>query len=197
MLLIVFTFLILTGESYGIECLQCTDAVLNSSLPSTVKLFLSAFESTYRTPECENAQTAQAASAVTLNTCTDAPGPGQVNRCGRLVGTLRVSIDPPLIDKIELPIHFHGRGCFIVEQSLGGGGCYRDKRIIDQQRGALSNVLKGISFLQLGEFNGVLCINGPNNLDAWGTNGIIRHAFSWATVFLCAIASIVVLNKTY
>ncbi|CAC5418030.1 unnamed protein product [Mytilus coruscus] len=169
----------------GIECLQCTDAVLNSSLPSTVKLFLSAFESTYRTPECENALTADAASDVTLNTCTDAPGPGQVNRY------------PSLIDKIELPIHFHVRGCFIVEQSLGGGGCYRDKRIIDQQRGALSNVLKGISFLQLGEFNGVLCINGPNNLDAWGTNGIIRHAFSWATVFLCAIASIVVLNKTY
>ncbi|CAC5390430.1 unnamed protein product [Mytilus coruscus] len=197
MLLIVFTFLILTGESYGIECLRCTDAVVNSSsIPSAVRYLLKTFESTYRTPECEKAQTAQAASDVTLNTCTDAPGPGQVNRCGRLVGTLKVLIDPLLVGKIEFPVHFHIRGCFIVEQSLGGG-CYRDKRIIDQQRGVLSNVLKGIATLQLGVFNGVLCINGANNLDAWGTNGTIRHAYSWATIFLCAIASMVVLNKTY
>ncbi|CAC5403669.1 unnamed protein product [Mytilus coruscus] len=69
---------------------------------SAVKFLLSTFESTYRTPECENAQTAQAASDLTLNTCTDAPGPGEVNICGRLVGTLKMSIDPLIFDKIGI-----------------------------------------------------------------------------------------------
>lgn len=83
---------------------------------------------------------------------------------------------------IELPVYFHIRGCFVVDQSLGGG-CYRNHRLIDQYKDSMSNYLnvEGTSSVQLGEFNGVLCINGANNVDPWKTNLAIRHNHCWVT----------------
>jgi len=38
-------------------------------------------------------------------------------------------------------------------------GCATDKSIINQQRGILSNALKVINYLNLGAFDGRLCVN--------------------------------------
>lgn len=84
------------------------------------------------------------------------------------------------ISIIELPIYFHIRGCFFVEQSLGGG-CYRNHRFIDQYKDSMSKYLEGTGSVQLGDFNGVLCINGDNNVDPWKTNLAIRHNHCWVT----------------
>ncbi|XP_071128173.1 uncharacterized protein [Mytilus edulis] len=178
MLLIVFTFLLLTGELYGTECIHCTDIVLNSSsIPSALKVELEV----YRTPNCENAHTAKNSSGITLSNCTEAVDVGQASKCGRLVGSLLLSSGQSE-NKLELPFYFHIRGCFVVEQSLGGG-CYRNHRLIDQYKDSMSNYLnvEGISSVQLGEFNGVLCINGANNVDPWKINLAIRHKHCWVT----------------
>ncbi|XP_063417639.1 uncharacterized protein LOC134700212 [Mytilus trossulus] len=177
MLLIVLTFLLLTGESYGTECIHCTDMVLNSSsIPSEVKVELEQ----YRTPYCENAHTAKNSSGITLRNCSEAVDVGQASKCGRLVGSILLSSGQSE-NKLELPIYFHIRGCFVVEQSLGGG-CYRNHRFIDQYKDTMSKYLEGTAgSVQLGNFNGVLCINGANTVDPWKTNQAIRHNHCWVT----------------
>ncbi|XP_063414673.1 uncharacterized protein LOC134696680 [Mytilus trossulus] len=176
MLLILLTFLLITGESYGTECIHCTDMVLNSSsIPSEMKVVLEV----YRSPNCENAHTAKISSGITLRNCSEAVDVGQASKCGRLVGSILLSSGQSE-NKLELPIYFHIRGCFVVELSLGGG-CYRNHRFIDQYKDYLSKYLERIGTVQLGDFNGVLCINGANNVDPWKTNLAIRHNHCWVT----------------
>ncbi|VDI11259.1 Hypothetical predicted protein [Mytilus galloprovincialis] len=100
-----------------------------------------------------------------------------------------------------VPVTFHIRGCLNVEQSLNGR-CYQDKSILDQQRGVLSNHLKrlidGLGFsvsFRLGELNGVLCVNGPNNTDPWRRNAAMGHTYNWMTFFVCAMVSIFFIYK--
>ena len=70
----------------GIECLHCTNVVLNkASIPEKVQLLLSKFEATFMTPEFPRAHSGSSTS------CTDATNVGKINRCGRLVGNLRMS----------------------------------------------------------------------------------------------------------
>ncbi|CAC5418031.1 unnamed protein product [Mytilus coruscus] len=149
-----------------IECIKCTDAFLKGS---SVPFVVQHFDSTHRNPECEKAQIAKQVSGVTLQRCTDVTDHDQVNKCGRLVGTVNVSIRSKLFDVKDFPIHFHIRGCFVVQKSFRGG-CYRDKQIIDQQRGVLSNFFNEIISLQIGEVDAQFCVNKANNLSTWETN---------------------------
>jgi hypothetical protein len=76
----------------GIECLHCTNVVLNkASIPEKVQLLLSTFEETFMTPECPRAHSGSSTSYVARKNCTDATNVGKINRCGRLVGNLRMS----------------------------------------------------------------------------------------------------------
>ncbi|OPL21443.1 hypothetical protein AM593_09622, partial [Mytilus galloprovincialis] len=152
--------------STGIECVKCTDACLKGS---STPFVLQHFDSTHRHPECDKAVIDKPDSGVTLQNCMDAPGHDQVNECGRLIGTVNVSIQTQFVDVKDFPIHFLIRGCFIVEKTLRGG-CYQDKQIIDQQRGVLSNFFKEIMSLQFGEVDAKLCVNQANNSRTWGTN---------------------------
>ncbi|CAC5390431.1 unnamed protein product [Mytilus coruscus] len=178
MFLVLITVLLFTRECYGIECIKCTDAFLKGSF---VPFVLKHFDSTHRKPECEKAQKGNQVSGVTLQNCMDAPGHDQVNKCGRLVGTVNVSISSQLVDVKDFPIHFLIRGCFVVEKSFRDG-CYQDKRIIDQQNGVLSNTFKEIISLQIGEMDAQLCVNKANTSRKWGTNASnANNSGTWGT----------------
>ena len=81
--------------STGIECVKCTDACLKGS---STPFVLQHFDSTHRHPECDKALIDKPDSGVTLQNCMDAPGHDQVNKCGRLIGTVNVSIQTQFVD---------------------------------------------------------------------------------------------------
>ncbi|VDI23250.1 Hypothetical predicted protein [Mytilus galloprovincialis] len=182
MYLVLITILFFTTKGYGIECIKCTDALLK--IPS-VPFVLQRFDSTHRNPECEKAHTAKPDLGVKLQNCMEVPGHDQVNTCGRLVGTVNISLQTQLVDVKDFPVHFHIRGCFVVERTLERG-CYRDKRIIDQQRGVLSNFFKEIISSQIGEVDGKFCVNKANNLSTWGFNASKEYLLrSFVMCLLC------------
>ena len=81
----------------GIECLHCTNVVLNkSSIPENVRIILTKFEATFKTPECVGAHSSSSTTSVTLKNCTDATNIGKIQRCGKLMGNLRMSGDSQL-----------------------------------------------------------------------------------------------------
>ncbi|XP_063410032.1 uncharacterized protein LOC134693220 isoform X2 [Mytilus trossulus] len=189
-------------KSKGMECIHCTDFVVDtSSIPSKVKQYLDGIH-TYRTPKCENAHTVEVDKGVTMKTCKSVHGnsSGEVSKCGRLVTTVKVTIRR---GEIVVPVTFHIRGCFNVEQSLNRG-CYPEKSILNQQREGVLFLLKrfinrnGLSSYRVGELNGVLCVNGANNTDPWRSwrrNAAMGHTNNWMTFFVCAMVSLFFIYK--
>ncbi|VDI23253.1 Hypothetical predicted protein, partial [Mytilus galloprovincialis] len=65
---------------------------------SSTPFVLQNFDSTHRHPECDKAHIAKPDLGVTWLSCMDAPGHDQVNKCGRMVGTVNVSIQTQFVD---------------------------------------------------------------------------------------------------
>jgi len=76
----------------GLDCLHCTNVAIGRSVPLAVRLAANRLIAPLTKPECVGAQSATAASGITLDRCTAAPHTGQVNKCGALVGTLTMSV---------------------------------------------------------------------------------------------------------
>ena len=81
----------------GLDCLHCTNVAIGRSVPLAVRLAANRLIAPLTKPECVGAQSATAASGITLDKCTAAPQTGQVNKCGTLIGTLTVSVNVVLI----------------------------------------------------------------------------------------------------